>query len=106
MATTRLDTAYSTFITQVATQFDNMSREEVTELLSDITKRMDYEIDCKKESEIYSEAREQMQKERNTETLSDEEVKAKNAQDDIMQGYEDDGKEEKIEEDDERFIQS
>lgn len=30
----------------------------------------------------------------NTETLSDEEIKAKNAQDDIMQGYADDMREE------------
>lgn len=58
MATTKRDTAYSAFIMKVTPKLTGMSSQELIDLLSDITKRMDFEIEWAKESEIYSEARE------------------------------------------------
>lgn len=55
MATTRLDTAYSAFITNVVPLLSWMYQNELTDFLKDITKRMDSEIDWAKESEIYQE---------------------------------------------------
>jgi hypothetical protein len=45
MATTKLDTAYCTFIMEVVPLFKGMSSQELDELLDDITKKMYSEID-------------------------------------------------------------
>lgn len=45
MATTKRDTAYSAFIMKVTPKLTGMSSQELIDLLSDITKRMDFEIE-------------------------------------------------------------
>jgi len=64
MTTTKRDTAYSAFIMEVSPKLTGMSSQELTDVLSDITKKMYSEIDWAKESEIYRSV---------IETLSDEE---------------------------------
>ena len=51
MATTKLDTAYSEFIVSVIPLCDQMNKDEIIELLADITKKLDSMIDGKEETQ-------------------------------------------------------
>jgi len=53
MSTTKLDTAYWCFIMEVVPLLKDMSSSELTDLLSDINKRIDSDIEWAKESELY-----------------------------------------------------
>ena len=51
MATTKLDTAYSEFIVSVIPLCDQMNKDELIDLLADITKKLDSMIDGKEETQ-------------------------------------------------------
>ena len=51
MATTKLDTVYSEFIVSVIPLCDQMNKDELIDLLADITKKLDSMIDGKEETQ-------------------------------------------------------
>ena len=51
MATTKLDTAYSEFIVSVIPLCDQMNKDELIDLLADITKKLYSMIDGKEETQ-------------------------------------------------------